>query len=699
MHRRPARAHPRLNHRPFLEPLPPMRRLSRSSLSVPACIAALLVAVAAPAGAADYLVQIHGQVTGKLSLQAGADGTTVAEYAYSERGRGDQIRSTWSLGADGLPARYAAQGHDYWNVALKEEFERADGRARWINRVDHGDQSAAAPAFYLPANPPPEFTGVLARALLKAPGHRLALLPSGEARLAFDRTVDATAADGRAHRLSLYQISGIDFVPMPVWLDEQGETVAVLNDWLEVVRDAYAGDAEALRAAQNASLQSWNAELARRTLHEPQGGLLIRHARLFDPRDGRVRDDMSVLVRGERIVAVDRDALLHAAPDAEVLDAAGRMLLPGLWDVHQHFSGVDGAFNLIAGVTSARDLANDNLPLIERVKRFDAGTELGPRVVLGGIVEGTGPLAGPTDVRVDSAEKAHAAVDWYYRHGYAQIKIYSSFPPELVQLIAEDAHRHGMRVSGHVPAFMTARQFIQAGSDEIQHLNFIVLNFFDDVGDTRGPQRYTIAAEKIRQLRLDDPRWAEFVGFMQQHHTVLDPTMVALEGLFSGDPSQVAPALLPVIDRFPPLARRTLLSGAVPVPAGHEQAYREALPALQRMLLSLYRSGITLMPGSDSFSGYSLHRDLELWVQAGIPNAEVLRMATLVPAQVLGVDRDRGVVAPGKLADMVLVDGDPTRRIGDIRNVWRTIKGGRVIDPQALEEALGLSRRATAPAR
>ncbi|KQV88812.1 amidohydrolase family protein [Pelomonas sp. Root1237] len=649
--------------------------------------AVALVFIAASVSARDDQVQIHGNPAGTQTLTQPEPGVTAADYRFNDRGRGDVIQARWRLDANGLPIRYEASGNDYWKVEFSEHFERdAAGLARWKSRIETGETRSAG--FYLPANPPPEFMGVLTRALLKAPGRRLKLLPAGEAWLEGGADVDVV---GR--KLTLYRIGGIEFTPVPVWLDDKGDTAGVIDDWFEVLETPLLPALAELQRAQQAADQAWHAALARAHTHKPPGALLIRGARLFDPVTGGVRPGMSVLVRGERIVRVEPDADLDVPLGAEVIAANGRFLMPGLWDVHQHFSNVDGVFDLIAGVTSARDMANDNEPMLARVKRFDAGTELGPRVTLAGIIEGIGPLAGPTDVKVDTPEKARAAVDWYADHGYAQVKIYSSFSPALVATVADRAHERGLRVSGHVPAFTFARAFVEAGADEIQHLNFILLNFFPDVKDTRTRDRYTVLADRLAQFDFNDGRFTDFVAFLRQHQTVLDPTMVVLEGLFSGEPARAAPALRPVVQRFPTVVKRRQLSGAVAVPAGKEAAYAQALPGLLRMLKRLHDGGVTIMPGSDGFAGYSLHRELELYSQAGIANAEVLRIATLVPARVLGVEKERGSITPGKLADMILVDGDPLANMSDIRRVWRTIKGGQVYDPAALEQAMGMTPR------
>jgi hypothetical protein len=640
----------------------------------------------------EYRVQIHGVANGKQTVATDSSHVTHVDYAYADRGRGDHVVANWTLDAHGIPVTYEASGNDYWKVPFTENFQLRDGKAIWKSAGESGEKVLAAAAFYLPANPPPEMQAVLVRALLQAPDHRLALLPEGEARLETGKSLEVKGAHGKS-KLTQYRISGLNFMPTPVWLDQHGVTAGVLSDWLTTIAPDYTAAVDTLSAAQEVALRDWHQRLASSMLHQPSGPLLIQHARLFDPRDLTVKPGMSVLVIGERIVKIDRDADMVVPKEAEILDAGGRFLMPGMWDCHQHFSELEGVFDMAAGVTSARDMANDNLPLMARVARFDKGTELGPRVSMAGIIEGVGPLAGPTDVRVETPQQAIAAVDWYAAHGFVQVKMYSSLDPKLVPIVAARAHEHGLRVSGHVPAFTNAHQFVMDGADEIQHLNFIVLNFlYPQVQDTRTKDRYSMVAEGARDFPPGNPRVDEFIEFLRDHHTVLDPTMGILEELFASDPTKVAPGLVPVASRFPAQIRRSLKSGALQAPQDHEAAYREAFPAMLKLFKALYDAGVTIVPGTDSFAGYNLHHELELYVQAGIPPAEVLRMATLTPALVMGVNKDRGVIAGGKLADMVLVDGDPSRNISDIRHVYRTIKGGKVIDPAALEHALGFSQ-------
>jgi hypothetical protein len=636
-------------------------------------------------------ILIQGNPAGTQTVEAQPDGTVRAEYSYNDRGRGDHITASWKLDSAGVPIEYDGHGNDYMKAPVEEHFEIKNGRASWKNRSEQGEQAISGEAFYLPMNSPPEIFAVLARALLKAPNHKLPLLPAGEATI--EKVGKVTSGNTE---FTQYRITGLGFSPQPIWLDHNGASASV-SSWFSVVPNGFESSIPRLRDAQQKTDAAWSERIARALAHVPRGDLVIRNARLFDPRDLSVTPATSVVVSGERIVRVGPDAYVKPSVNAEVIDAKGRFLMPGLWDNHQHFSDNDGALDLANGVTSARDMANDTDTFLERVARFDNGSELGPRVLKAGIIDGTGELAGPTKMRVDTAEQAIQDVDWYADHGYAQIKIYSSIKPELVPIIADHAHARGLRVSGHVPAFMSAHQFVEGGADEIQHLNFIVLNFlFSEVKETRNRDRFIKVAEHAGEFTPDKPEVRDFISFLRLHHTVLDPTMSAFETLFCGNPSAITPGLEEIVPRFPPQVRRAMRSGALEVPADKQAAYHEAFPAMLRLLKAIYDAGVTIIPGTDALAGYTLHHELVLYARAGIAPSEILRMATWTPALVMGVDKDRGIIAPGKLADMILVDGDPMKNIQDINKITTVIKGGKVYDPAAIEKALGIAPRESA---
>lgn len=655
-------------------------------------VVALIIAFsgALPASAAERTdkIFIQGNPAGTQTIKEEPAGTFRVEYSYNDRGRGDHIVANWKLDAAGVPTEYQGSGNDYMKAPVEERFEIKNGKAKWKNRSEHGEQAVTGEMFYLPMNSPPEFFGVLARALLKAPNHKLPLLPAGE--VSIEASGKLKTAKGE---LTEYRLTGLGFSPQSIWLDGNGVTSSV-SSWFSVVPDASDGAIKELQAAQEKTDAAWSEQIAHALTHKPKAELVVRNARLFDPRDLSVTAGTSVIIRGDRIVRVGPDAETNPSADAEIIDAQGGFLMPGLWDNHQHFGDIDGALDLANGVTTARDMANDLESFPQRVARFEEGRELGPRVLKAGIIDGTGELAGPTTMRVDTAEQAIKDIDWYADHGYAQIKIYSSIKPELVPIMADHAHARGLRVSGHVPAFMSARQFVENGADEIQHINFIELNFlFPEVKETRNRDRFIKVAERAREFTPDKPQVREFIDFLKRHHTVLDPTMVAFEGLFCGDPTAITPGLETVIPRFPPQIRRAMRSGALEVPAEKKDAYREAFPAMLRLLKALYDAGVTIIPGTDALAGYMLHHELELYARAGIPGPEVLRMATLTSATVMGANKDRGMIAAGKLADMILVDGDPTKNMRDLDKVRTVIKAGSVYDPAAIEKALGITPR------
>ena len=366
--------------------------------------------------------------------------------------------------------------------------------------------------------------------------------------------------------------------------------------------------------------------------------------------------------------------------------------MPGLWDMHEHTSDDEGLQHLAAGVTTVRDMANDVDETLVRKRRWESGDLVGPRLLLAGFIDGPGPFAGPTKVLVSTPDSARAWVNRYADLGYEQIKVYSSLDTALVPVIIAEAHRRGLRVSGHVPNGMTADEFVRAGADEIQHVNFLFLNFWrDSVKDTRTPERFTAPAERAALLDLRSERVQAFVGLLHDHHTVIDPTVVTFESMMVGRPGKMDPGTAEVADRLPPTIRRALSAGGgLPVADSLDQRYRDSFVAFGKMVKTMYDGGVTIVPGTDGFAGFGLHRELELYVAAGIPASEALRIATINSARVMHRDRELGSIAPGKLADLIIVDGHPEQRIADIRRVTFVMKDGKIYDPKTMYSVVGV---------
>jgi imidazolonepropionase-like amidohydrolase len=398
-----------------------------------------------------------------------------------------------------------------------------------------------------------------------------------------------------------------------------------------------------------------------------------------------------VLIEGERIAAVGPDGEVAVPEGATRIDAAGKTVLPGLWDMHTHLSEVDGALQLAAGVTSVRDLANDVEQVTGLRAAWDSGEALGPRVVLGGFLDGPGPFAGPTKALVSTEEEALSWIERYHELGYEQIKVYSSLDPALLPAIARAAHERGMRLSGHVPQGLTAAEAVELGFDELQHVNFLFLNFWGDAGiDTRTPARFTEVAARAAALDLGSPEVERFIRLLAERKIEVDPTVATFERMFLGRPGEVSPGLREVVDRFPAQIRRRYLGGGLQPPEGLDATYRESYRRMVEMVGALHRAGVPLLAGTDDLAGFTLHRELELYVEAGIPAPEVLRIATLGAAEVTGRAESLGTVEPGKLADLILVAGNPAEDISDVRKVEVTIKGGTLYRSAELYQALGI---------
>lgn len=642
-----------------------------------------------PPAATEYTVLLAGLPKGEMRVSK-AGGERRITYRYQDRGRGPELTAVRRDDSHGIPQSFSVSGLDYRKMAVSERFTAKNGLAEWVSEVDRG--SSSAKGFYFPNESTPEDYAALARAVMASGAHRLALLPAGRASIQKVTAREVKCPTGKV-QATLYLIGGVDFEPQGVWLDEKSQLFSQATSWLGVIRKGCEAVQPDLEAAQTQALKQTAEANAAKLRHQPEGALIIRNAKIFDAERRELIPNSTVVIRGDRIESVGADKDVAAPAGAEVLDAKGKVLLPGLWDMHVHVQGQnDGVLDLMAGVTTVRDLANDKEQLQRLSDWFDRDVIPGPHIIKAGIVEGPGPFAGPTQVLCDTPEQVRQAVEDYAASGYVQIKLYSSLKPVLVPVAVEAAHAKGLRVSGHIPAGMTMREAVEAGYDEVQHANFWFLNFMgpEVQAKTNTQARFIEVGKHAHELDLNSPKVHDFISLLKTKGTVVDPTLVVFEGLFMAEKGKLVPSLAPWEARLPPVSSRINRQGGRATTVEERATYAESFQRMKQMLKKLFDAGIPIVAGTDG-SSLEYSRELELYVESGVPPVDVLYMATLGSARVMKMESDTGSIIAGKRADLVLVDGNPLERMSDIRRTRQVIKNGVLYDASSLAQAGGLA--------
>jgi hypothetical protein len=546
------------------------------------CFASLLVFLAAAslwgadAGAPQtlrYAILSSGRVAGSEVETYSAGGKIDTTFEFNDRGRGPKLAVHYVIGADGLPVRIDTTGNDYLKAPVDEHFAFDGGRTHWKSTTEEGQ--SATPGFYVSNNefPPTTERALLAAALLKSNGAPVKLLPAGEVRL--EQLADVTLEDhGQRIHVTDFAITGLAFEPLTVWLDDDRQLFASPGKWA-ILREGWEGSNDRLYGLDQKAQDERYSRLAHELAHHPAHPVAVEHVRLFDSEHATILEDQTVVVSGERIAMAGPAATVQVPQDAEHIDGTGKTLLPGLFDMHVHASARDGLLHIASGVTSVRDMGNDIDDLSHLQQQWDSGAAIGPRMWKAGLIDGRDKLQAPAGIFVDTPAEAEAAVNRYAGLGYIQIKLYSSLKPELVPGIVKAAHARGLRVSGHVPNGMIASQFVEEGADEIQHINFIFLNFLaSKVKDTRTPERFTAVAANAAKLDLHSKEVDDFIDLLKTHHTTVDVTLATFEGDFNGRPGQVSPDFAPVLSRLPAQIQRAAHARGLPVTKQNDQLYK-----------------------------------------------------------------------------------------------------------------------------
>ena len=644
-----------------------------------------------PADAVHYVVVSEAGQHGSQWRWQLPDGRTAYRWSQELRGWITELDQVTTFAPGGAIEALTVRGVTISGDAA-EEYRTANGRAMWKTATDSGE--APAGGWYIPAGGVGIASAPLIDALAAAGEAGLDFLPSGKGRMALGATQTIQGPRG-PKKVQLAFVSGILPSPYPVWLDENKRYFADIS-FISVIPAGYEGALKQLRNAQDAATAEAVAGIAKRFLSDAaKAPVLFDNVQLFDADKGAFLASRAVLAQDGKIAAIGAAGSLKAPAGAQVIDGRGNTLVPGIWDSHLHIGDDwDVLSNMANGITSFRSPGTNLDRAVEATKRRADRSLLMGEPFISAIIDKKDPLAAQGAEVVSSAEEAIAAVRRIKAAGLWGVKFYTSMTPAWIAPAAAEAHKLGLHVHGHVPAGMKPSEAVAAGYDELTHLNFVVMESMPreviDKANTRqrveGPARY------FKDVDLDAPLMSGFVADLARKKTIVDPTIVIFEGMFTQDGGKPQPAYAPYMGIISPVLERSVFTaGGYPLVEGlTRDDYRKSYAKMVDLVGRLHKAGVTIVAGTDGW-GIELIRELEIYQRAGFSPAEAIQSATIVPARVVGAEKRTGSIAVGKEADMVLVDGDPSTDLGALRRVVTVVSDGYVMDAGELRKAAGYS--------
>lgn len=644
----------------------------------------------APGGAATWTIVSAGGKHGEEQVWTDKNGVRHARMKIVLRGLTYDVDHATVLGEKGIPASITIRGVTPSGDA-GESFAIENGVAIWKSPADAGEAPWRDNLAYVAFGGPQDTTAILIAALLADADGKLDALPGGAVKIS-ELTTATVKSGARTKTLKALAIEGASFDPQVVWVDESNRFFATVG-WLSWLPKGWEGVRQQLIDAETEALAARAPALRASLIEDPKAPVLFKNVKIYDAETNGFKKKQSVLVDGATIKAVGRGA---RSKDARIIDGKGMTLVPGLWDMHYHTGG-DGAgiLALANGVTSVRDIGNEKATLLKRMKRIRDGELLAPSTyaILG--MDGDGPLSAQGFVRIHSVEEGVRELGLAKEEGFLGVKLYGTIDPAWVKPLADEAHRLGMSVQGHIPAGMRPSQAVAAGYDGVNHINFIAMDAMPDdvVKTSNGLNRFFGPGKHAQHIDLADEPMESFIATLATRKTVVDPTLTVYEGSFVPEAGELAPGSAPYLGIVPAQVERAFKTGGMVAPEGYDTTradMRASFEKLVEIVRVLHEKGVPIVAGTDGYP-MDLIREMELYVRAGMTNGEALETATDGAARALGLGDKVGRIAPGQAADLVLVQGDVEQSIGALRHVVTVMQGGLLMDGAKLREAAGFS--------
>lgn len=466
--------------------------------------------------------------------------------------------------------------------------------------------------------------------------------------------------------LSRFSITGAVWGVEYLWLDAQDRLAMFASAAgglsFKAVRGELVPMADELMAIAARTAMKDLAVISARTAPVASGRVALIDATVIDGTGAAATPHTTVLVRDGRIESVGASATMRIPAGTRRVSMTGKTIVPGLWDSHAHLHQLEWIpVYLAAGITTVRDMGNE-LPFIRALRKNAlASPSRGPNIVVAGLIDGPGPNAFGA-MSANTPEEGRAIVRTYHDEGFQQIKLYSLLSPAVVAAICQEAHALGMIVTGHIPTSLTLLAAIDSGMDQVAHQ----------------PIRGEPGSDELTRT----------ITSLKAHGTVIDPTSSWGE---IGGHSQAEPLqhFQPGAQFLPPIFMQTRAAGwgtpSTDTTAAHARVARSLA-----VTKALHDAGIPIVAGTDEgVPGFSVYREMELYVQGGFTPMEALRSATAVPAKAMRMDGELGTIEAGKRADLLVLDANPLDNISNIRSLRYVMKSGTLFESAALFRAIG----------
>ena len=435
-----------------------------------------------PAGEqGKFILHKFEQPIGEETYEITSDGnTTTAEidFKFTDRGSPVPMTATFKSSSDLTPQSFEVSGRNSRSTEIDDAVEVQPEKVRLRDRDKWTEEPRPARFFTIAGYAPATMQMLMVRywASHGSPA-QLTTFPHGRVKIE-PRGQDAVVVDGKAQSFDRYTVEGLIWGRETLWFDGSKNLIALVStdaelDHFEAIRDGYESDLGTFVSRAGADNMAALAELSKGISGSRAPKMAVVGGTLIDGTGSAPVPDSVVLIENGKITATGPESKIRIPGDFQRIDARGKTVLPGLWDMHAHFEQVEwGPIYLAAGVTTVRDCGNE-FDFITAVRDAVAnGRGLGPRLLLAGIVDGTSTYAIGVN-RVDTPEQAKFWVDKYHAANFQQMKIYSSVKLEELKDVTTEAHRLGMTVTGHIPEGLTAYQAINAGQDQINHVTYI----------------------------------------------------------------------------------------------------------------------------------------------------------------------------------------------------------------------------------